>query len=251
MRWVGLAALVCAARIAYADSGDIGVLATGDAKMQAKVVRHLEDWVKKQGKKVRDPLSASALNTFTDCFVMDDLKCARGVFEARSKTGSLAFVRVERDGTKLTFDIYWFVKGREAIAEPRVCDKCSDDAWQSVLEAKLTNWLADPKLVPVIKEEEPLPNKQRGSRWFAASLLGVGVASIATGGTFVYLGERDGREHKWLYTDATPVGLVLVAVGVGATIGGSILLIQSGSSRSAPVAALTPDGGYLGWVTRF
>ena len=249
MRWVGFAALVCAARIASAD--DVGVVTAGDKELHPKVERHLERWLDKQGTQTIDsPLSASALNTLADCFVIDDLKCARGVFEARSKADRLAYVHVEVAGDDIKFQMYWFVKGHDALAERSVCAKCTDAAWHTLVDGTVKRWLADPTRVPVITKDEA-PHTERRTPWFARGLLATGIASMITGGVFVYLGERDGREHKWLYDDATTVGVVVLAVGTGATIGGSIWLIQSGSSRSTPVAALTPAGGYVGWALRF
>jgi hypothetical protein len=85
------------------------------------------------------------------------------------------------------------------------------------------------------------------SRLGPAILLGAGIALIGGGGISLYYGLQDG---KWSYPQATPVGIGMIAAGAGATIGGAILLSQSGRS-AAPVAAVTSDSAYIGWVTRF
>ena len=67
---------------------------------------------------------------------------------------------------------------------------------------------------------------------------------------FIYYGALGGDQQKFIFPDSTPYGIGILAVGVGATIGGTILLSQSGHS-STPVASIGPGGGYVGWVARF
>src|SRR6185503_20240309 len=87
------------------------------------------------------------------------------------------------------------------------------------------------------------------SRALPVALLSTGIAALITGSVFLYYGSLTGANQKYVYTESTPVGVGLVALGIGAGVGGSILLWQS--SRSGPVASLTPGGGYVGWLTRF
>jgi PEGA domain len=92
----------------------------------------------------------------------------------------------------------------------------------------------------------------RPSKLWPTVLLGVGVAAIITGSIYVYYGELGGEQQKFIYPESTPVGIGFLAVGVGATVGGAVLLAQAiSSSSSGPVAAVTPQGGYVGWWTRF
>jgi hypothetical protein len=88
------------------------------------------------------------------------------------------------------------------------------------------------------------------SRLWPSVLLGTGIAALAAGSIYLYYGSLGGPDQKYTYPDSTPIGIGFVAVGVGATISGAILLAQSGGS-SGPVAALAPRGGYVGWWTRF
>lgn len=306
---VFLLALASAARAAHADGNEVGVVVTsptggGSSGMQLDVASHLEAWLRKHGHTiVSSPLSKDAVNTIANCFQLDDLKCARGVVEARSKADSVVFARIEPAGKDLTFTTYWFVKGHEVISERRVCEQCTEDDWQSLTDTMMKTLAqsqidtgklhleSDPSgLIVMIDNNEvgatpyerELPVGKHSialthagvivarkdveiregktkrlmietgvetphSRLGPALLLGAGIALIGGGGISLYFGLQDG---KWSYPQATPVGIGLLAAGAGATIGGAILLSQSGRT-AAPVAAITPDSAYVGWVTRF
>jgi hypothetical protein len=85
------------------------------------------------------------------------------------------------------------------------------------------------------------------SRIGPALLLGTGIGLIGGGGIALYYGLQNG---KYEYPSATPIGIGLLAAGAGATIGGAILLSQSGKT-SSPVASVSSDSAYIGWVTTF
>jgi hypothetical protein len=91
---------------------------------------------------------------------------------------------------------------------------------------------------------------QGSSRVGPALLLVAGVGALGTGAYFLYLGSLGGPNEKYVFTGATPIGVGVMAVGIGATIGGAVLLGQSGR-KSTPVVAVTPSSGYVGWLTRF
>ena len=82
---VAFLALVMAAGSAHAG-GDVGVVVTGPGALQNDVENHLESWLRAHGHAiVPSPMSHDAITTITNCFTIDDVKCARGVVEARSK----------------------------------------------------------------------------------------------------------------------------------------------------------------------
>lgn len=304
-----LLVLLISAAPARADSeGAVGVVVTGapvggNTGLQLDVASHLESWLRKHGHTiVPTPLSKDAVNTIANCFQLDDLKCARGVVEARSKAESVVFARIEPAGKDLTFTTYWFVKGHEVISERRVCEQCSDDDWQSLTDTMMKTLassqietgklhldsepsglivMIDNSEVGATPYDHELPVGQHSialtqagvivarkdieihegktkrlmietgvehhSRLGPAILLGAGIALIGSGGISLYYGLQNG---KWSYPQATPVGIGMLAAGAGATIGGAILLSQSGRT-STPVAAVTSDSAYIGWVTRF
>jgi hypothetical protein len=100
------------------------------------------------------------------------------------------------------------------------------------------------------KEPEEAEPATHGSRVGPALLLVAGVGALGAGGVLLYYGHKGGPNDMYIYPDSTPIGIGVIAVGVGATIGGAILLGQS-SHRSTPTVALGGHGGYVGWITRF
>jgi hypothetical protein len=306
-------AFVLASSTARADE-NVGVVVTGDPKLQPDVTAHVEVWLKKHGHTlVQFPLPADAINAVANCLVIDDQSCARKVVEARAKPDSVVFVRIDVAGKNVTFTVYWFVKQHEPISEKRVCEKCGEDAWRGLVEGMMTALagasqvatghlklvsrpsgmivLLDNQQIGVTPLErdlaagshtiklthagrvmasreveiragelnrismkaeahddgEPEPH---GSRLGPALLLIAGIGALGTGGVYLYYGQKGGPNEKYVYPDSTPVGIGVLAVGIGATIGGAILLAQS-SHRSAPVAAIGNGGAYLGWITQF
>jgi hypothetical protein len=300
---LALLALVMATGVARADGG-VGVVVTGPGSLQNDVESHLESWLREHGHDiVRTPMSHDAVTTIANCFVIDDLKCARGVVEARSKADSVVFARIDSAGKDITLTTYWFVKGHEVISERRVCEACKGGEWQELADTMMDTLAASqvdtgklmiesrpPGLIVMIDnvevgatpydQELPIGNHSialthggvivarkdvdirdgktkrliietdvgaHHSRVGPAILLGAGIALIGGGGIALYYGTQDG---KYEYPSATPIGIGLLAAGAGATIGGAILLSQTGRS-SAPVAAMSSDSAYIGWVTRF
>lgn len=240
-----LIALVCAARLAHA--GKVGVVTNGEPSLQPAVVKHFEKWLRNHGHDVVDnPMSIDAINTLSNCFTLDDLACARGVFDARAKTPTLVYVGIALNGTNITFNVYWFDKDKDAVGERRVCEKCEGNAWHGLTDKMLERLGGDTTKVVYVGG-----NEKHSSRLWPSLLMGAGIATLATGGIFFYYGSLGGADQKYIYPDSTPVGIALAAVGAGAAIGGTIWLVQSGTSRTGPVATATPGGAYLGWVGQF
>ena len=237
-------ALVCAARTAHAGASDVGVVAYGEPSLQTEVAKRFERWLGDHGHHVVDaPLSADAITTLANCLTIDDLVCARSVFDARAKTKNLIYVGIAKGDTDVTFTVYLFSTGKEAVAERRVCEKCQGTKWFRVADTMLDRLTADTGL-------RPPPKKQ--SRLGPTIVLGAGVATMATGAVFLYYGSLDGKDQKYIYPDSTPIGIALGTVGLGAVIGGAIWLWQTGSpAQSGPVATATREGAYLGWAGQF
>src|SRR5262252_8469566 len=129
--------LVLAMPAARAEDG-VGVVVTGDEAMQPAVTKHLEKWLKKHGLKlIAAPLSGDAVTTMTNCLVVEDSICARGVVEHQSKADNIVFARIDvaaKGDHNVTFVAYWIVKGHEAIGERRVCEQCTDEAWHQLAD---------------------------------------------------------------------------------------------------------------------
>jgi hypothetical protein len=136
---MSLATLAFLAGLAHADGPKIGVIVVGDEALQPKVAAYLEHWLEKHDHLVvPEAMSADAITTVTNCLLVDDPKCARGVVELRAKSDAVLFARAELSKDKsFVLNAYWFAKGHEAIAERRACEHCTEDAWHAVADQVL------------------------------------------------------------------------------------------------------------------
>jgi hypothetical protein len=101
-----------------------------------------------------------------------------------------------------------------------------------------------------VKEPVDIPVAQHGSRVPGAIVLGVGIAGIAAGSIMYFASQTDdGTRYKYL--DTRPAGIAVGIGGVAATAIGLLLLKNASSSDSAPVVAIDPHGGYVGWARAF
>jgi hypothetical protein len=124
---------ICTLGATAASADDaVGVVVIGDANLQPRVTAYLEHWLETHNHNVMAaPMSADAINTITNCLVLDDQKCARGVVDARSKSDTVLFARTEVGKDKsIVINAFWFTKHHEVIGERRVCEHCAGDAWQ-------------------------------------------------------------------------------------------------------------------------
>jgi hypothetical protein len=101
----------------------------------------------------------------------------------------------------------------------------------------------NPKYIP-----PPPPNRTVSYALFG----GAGVALVASVYMF-YLGQQgDGPKDQFEYPYANRTGFTLVGVGAAAIGAGIWLWIREPRERdSAPVATISPSGGYFGWQGRF
>src|SRR5262245_55351517 len=96
MRVLVLLAVLCS--IARADT-PVGVVVVGEPTKQKAVRSQLEAWLGQHGYTlVAAPLDGEGQKTLLNCFLIEDMTCARGTFEKRSKVDSLVFARVELTG---------------------------------------------------------------------------------------------------------------------------------------------------------
>jgi hypothetical protein len=124
---------------ARAGNNDVGVVVVGEVTMQPQLAAQLESWLRQHGHQlVPAPLPPDAINTLLDCFVIEDEVCARKLVEKRSKTQSVVFAKVdvksEASDKTVTLTAYWFDKGRDAIAERRYCERCTDVTLRSTAD---------------------------------------------------------------------------------------------------------------------
>jgi len=138
MRSLILALCIVLPVTAFARSG-VGVVVVGEPRMQPRVVAQLEGWLGENGYElVPAALPPDAISTLVDCFVIEDETCARKVVEKWAKAESVVFARVQlapdkTDGT-VSLTAYWFTKGKDATAERRFCERCTDLRLRAVAE---------------------------------------------------------------------------------------------------------------------
>ena len=308
-------ALLCPA-LAHADD-DVGVVVTGDAVLQPQLHSELEGWLSKHGHKlVAAPLEADAVNALMDCFVLEDDGCVRGVIDKRSKAQSIVFARADvAPGTEgahsVTIVAYWLSRGRQTIAERRVCDKCNDESLRANTDEliaalasagqvgaghlRLRTNPAGAKVeidgqpvgvTPLAQELPPGAHKvavvlagernetrdvaikagettslelelepsepSHPSRVLPLVLVGVGGAALVTGGVLILADKStDTSPSAGREITRTLVPGIFTALGGAAVAGVGIYMLMHRSETSAPVAAVTSGGAYLGWMGRF
>jgi hypothetical protein len=184
--------------------------------------------------------------------VIDDVKCARGVFDNRARSATVIYVGYDpgdpENKIEPSLNLYWFTKGQSTSGGKLPCSKCERE-YATIIDTELTKLRA-------MHADLPVSEKPKGpSKAVPYLLLGTGVASLGAGGVFLFYGtygtSLHDKFHKYTYPDAILPGIALTAVGVGATIGGIILLKQASAKHSAPIASVGPGQAYVGWVTEF
>jgi len=125
--------------------GSVGVVVTGDATIQPQLAAQLEDWLRQRGHLlVPSPLPSEAINALIDCFVIEDLTCARKVVEQQSKSPQMIFAKVDladsASGMRdVTLTAYWFEKGADPTAVRRSCANCTDAAMRTMTDELMSS----------------------------------------------------------------------------------------------------------------
>ena len=256
-------------------SADIGVVVTGEATLQPQLLSHLESWLKRRGHNVfSSALEPDAINTLIDCFVVEDLNCARTVIEARAKADTIVYARVEvapaANGMRdISIVGYWMQKGHETMAERRSCHHCTEKEMHGIADDLMLALAAQPPTgshvhVPpagtTVAQAEPTTTAvatptdgdDHPSRVVPAVIVGVGLATAITGAVFLAIDEDPnpvGPQKPHIYDTGTAGAICLgagaVAIGVGAW-----MWFHQGAS-SAPVASVSHDSAVIGWAGRF
>src|SRR5688572_2386703 len=87
-------ASVLTAATAHAEK--VGIVVTGEATLQPQLSSQLERWLHDRGRTlVPGAVPPDAISTLMDCFVLEDLGCARGVVDARASARSVIYARID------------------------------------------------------------------------------------------------------------------------------------------------------------
>ena len=309
-----LIALVALTSVARAD--DTGLVVVGDANLKDGLKAALDGWLTHHGRTVStDSLDRDGILTITNCVNLQDLACARAVVEKRSKTKGVVFAQVATTKEQtVTVQVFWLVKGHEALAERRACEECSSDALKGTVDTIMgvlapqagggarIKIMSKPPGATVVLDREvigvapierdvavgehevvlmkgthevgrrslkvhaeesaeisiavkepvdvPIVVAPHHSRVPGAIVLGIGIAGIAAG-SILYATSQTDDGSRYRYTDTKPAGIAIGVGGVAATAIGLLLLKHASSADSAPVVALDPHGGYIGWARAF
>jgi len=267
-----IVALLLASIAGSARADNIGVVVTGEATLQPQLAAGVESWLRDHGHTVvPSPLVPEATNKLIDCFVIEDLGCARLVVEGQSKAPTVVFARVDvsprQDGTRdFTLVGYWLANGHDPVAERRTCSRCTEEAMRETLGTLLAALVVAPErpdaLVVAVPhastgapaaEPAPPPAEAQPQPLLAYGVAGAGAAALVTGIVLIAI-DQDPPDPKGeqppTYRDTATGGVVLAVAGAAA-IGAGAYLWWRGSHAGAPVAAVTTSGGLVGWSGRF
>jgi hypothetical protein len=256
-----------------AARADIGVVVTGEATLQPQLLSHLESWLKKRGFTVySSALEPDAINTLIDCFVVEDLNCAKKVIEARAKSDAIIYARVDvapADNGKRDISIvgYWVAKGHDTMAERRICHGCTEKQMHDVVEDLMLILGKDPPIgshlhVPPPKQaaeatvasepEAPMlpPSDEQPRRVVPAVVMGIGAAVAITGAVLFATDSVSATGPQNEYRTGRTAGAICIGAGVVTAGVGAWLWFHEGA-HSAPVASVSHDGAVVGWAARF
>jgi hypothetical protein len=129
---LGLAVVAALRAPARADTTrDVGVIVTGEGSMQPQLAAQIADWLSRHGHRlVPSPLPPDAITALIDCVVIADPSCARNIVEKRAKSTRMVFAQVDASSAgsgarDVTLTAYWFDKGHDAVAERKICQRCT------------------------------------------------------------------------------------------------------------------------------
>ncbi|HSK02995.1 MAG TPA: PEGA domain-containing protein [Kofleriaceae bacterium] len=233
----GLAALAAHASPAAAET--VGVIVTGEATLQPPLVKHLEGWLRSHGHEVPPfSLDPSATSRLADCFTLDDTSCARKIVEAGSRTDSVVFARVTREGDTINLTVHWIFKGRPSVGGRRGCEPCSTDALRGAADELMAS------LAPAIATATGRLNLHSKPEGMIVMLDGVkiGVTPI----------DRDiaaGSHKIVLFSGATEVGQREIQVPAGSIVEVTIPVVYPpGDDRRPPPSSPSRVPPVLCWV---
>ncbi len=265
------AVLACVVVFAAATAhADIGVVVTGEATLQPQLASQLEGWLKERGHVVQpSSLEPDAINTLIDCFVIDDIGCARAVVEKRAKVQTILFARVEMtpnrtDGSRdIAISGYWLAKGHETLQERRTCKHCTEKQMRATADDLMLALAAEP---PTTTGHAPTPatvaqatpgspppqqptDEQPSSKALPITVMAVGGVALVGGVVMIATGGPPGPSDQF-YRDYRTPGYVVGAAGAVA-LGVGVYLLLRPTAHSAPVASITHGSAVIGWSGRF
>jgi hypothetical protein len=163
------------------------------------------------------------------------------------------------DGTRdVSITGYWFQKDHDAIAERRVCKKCNDQSLHATVDDLMFALVHEPP--PPLEGAEPrrpppvtavVEHETGPSRLLPIGLWAAGGVALVAGVIMIAIDEDPNAQgvQQERYRDTATGGVVLGLAGVAALGAGTYLWRRD--RKTAPVAAVSSDGAYVGWAGTF
>jgi hypothetical protein len=139
-------ALISLGSVARADTS-VAVVFSGNDSIKRQTTEVVEAWFTfHQLPITSSPLSKDGMTTLTNCLVISDMACARGVVEARATVDNIIAVTGQVSGKRETRTVqlaaYWISKQHEVVSVQRTCDTCSDTVLATTLDAMVDDLAA-------------------------------------------------------------------------------------------------------------
>jgi len=207
-------------------------------------------WFEKGRKAVRQTVTCSRCNEATLKTTTDSLMAA--LANTGQKTGRLKCTS-EPEGAEVSVDgkrigvtpvVHDLAPGSHKIAV--TSERHGEETRDVVVKAGETTTLDIPLRV---EGGGPPPPRPHSSRAAQVTVMSMGLAAMVVGGV-LYAIDEDKRADQRFYNDTAPGGVALGTGGVIVFVTG-YLWFRSAGKRSAPVAAASRDGAYIGWTGRF
>lgn len=203
-RWL-IAIALCAS--APAAAGTIGVVTS-----EPHLASAASEWLTARGETViAAPLDGVRAATLRDCFVIEDLGCARAVVDQHSTTDAVVYIAIDREPAT-SIATHWIVKHGPSTNRTETCPGCSDAMVRDRVIANLAQ-LASTTTPPPVRAANAVatttatpPARERGGlalgvelgeptsatlAWFAGKLSiggAVGSGTLAGAGISVRAG---------------------------------------------------------------
>ncbi len=227
--------LVVALLVSTARADSVGLVVAGEPAIQPRVAAQVKDWLEQHGYAFEAaPFDGDAQKTFLNCFVVEDVACARGTFDKRSKTDSVVFVRIELTGGdqhEMSLTGNWIVKDHDVFAEKRWCRKCDDAALHETVEQLMSSLAST---TGVGKARLEVHSKPEGAI-VALDGVQIGVAPIAHDVT-------PGPHQITLKRGERVIGSKMVKVEPGATVETTVPIVVAAEPSRWPPAKIAIVG---------
>jgi hypothetical protein len=239
-----LLVLLALAGAARADS--LGVVIEAPTGVGGPLRVRIETWAADQHHDlVAAPLSLDGAKTLANCIVVDDLKCASAVVDARGKADNVIYVHVDATTTSL----FWFRKHHPAARQKLACAPCTDDLLESMLAKvadKSEGNVPEPEEAAEAAPAVHAPEAESSAPRWPWYTMGAGTALIATG-VILYVTSESPTGAKPEYLNDRPIGTAIAIGGAAVVAVGAYFALTH--SDTAPTVAMTPGGAVIGFAT--